>query len=127
AANGLMASAKPYPLVVDTRVDSSDAAMMRDLASGDIDAGVLWGPMAGYFARQAGSAMTVAPLAKETSGPRLAYRIAIRVAYADQGWNGQLNRMMWKNQPAINDVLLGFGVPLLDDNDRPITKGSVAK
>ena len=30
AANGLMANAKPYPLVVDTRVDSSAAAMMHD-------------------------------------------------------------------------------------------------
>ena len=127
AANGLMASAKPYPLVVDTRVDSSAAAMMRDLASGDIDAGVLWGPMAGYFARQAGSRMTVVPLVKETSGPRLAYRIAMGVRYADQEWKRQLNRMIGQNQPAINDVLLGFGVPLLDDNDRPITKGSVAK
>ena len=53
AANGLMANAKPYPLVIDTRVDSSAAAMMRDLAAGDVDAGVLWGPMAGYHARQA--------------------------------------------------------------------------
>ncbi len=55
ATNGLMANAKPYPLVVDTRVDSSAAAMMRDLETGDIDVGVLWGPMAGYYARQARS------------------------------------------------------------------------
>src|SRR5262249_56130668 len=96
-------------------------------AGGAMDAGVLGGPMAGYFARQAGSAMTVVPLVKETSGPRLAYRIAMGVRYADQEWKRQLNRMIGQNQPAINDVLLGFGVPLLDDNDRPITKGSVAK
>jgi quinoprotein dehydrogenase-associated probable ABC transporter substrate-binding protein len=52
AVNGLMANAKPYPLVIDTRVDSSAVAMMHDLAAGEIDAGVLWGPMAGYYARQ---------------------------------------------------------------------------
>jgi len=75
-ANGLMANAKPYPLVVDTRVDSSAAAMMHDLATGEIDAGVLWGPMAGYYAGQASPAVTVVPLTKETTGPRLAYRIA---------------------------------------------------
>jgi quinoprotein dehydrogenase-associated probable ABC transporter substrate-binding protein len=127
AANGLMANAKPYPLVIDTRVDSSAAAMMRDLASGEIDAGVLWGPMAGYFARQAGPTMTVVPLVKETSGPRLAYRIAMGVRYADQEWKRLLNRMIGQNQPAINDLLQNFAVPLLDDNDRPITKGSIAK
>jgi quinoprotein dehydrogenase-associated probable ABC transporter substrate-binding protein len=43
-ANGLMANAKPYPLVVDTRVDSSAAAMMHDLVAGDIDAGGPLGP-----------------------------------------------------------------------------------
>ena len=127
AVNGLMAKAKPYPLVVDTRVDSSAAAMMRDLDAGEIDAGILWGPMAGYYARQAKSATTVVPLVKETTGPRLAYRIAMGVRFADQDWKRLLNRLIAENQPAINQLLLSFGVPLLDDNDRPIAADAVAK
>ena len=127
ATNGLMANAKPYPLVVDTRVDSSAEAMMRDLEAGNIDVGVLWGPMAGYYAQQARSPMTVVPLVKETTGPRLAYRIAMGVRFADQDWKRLLNRMIADNQPAINKLLLSYGVPLLDDNDRPITEGAVAK
>ena len=39
AVNGLMANAKPYPLMVDTRIDSSAEAMIADLTSGKIDAG----------------------------------------------------------------------------------------
>ena len=127
AVNGLMANAKPYPLVVDTRVDSSAAAMTHDLESGEIDAGVLWGPMAGYYARQAGVPMTVVPLVKETTGPRLAYRIAMGVRFADQDWKRLLNRLIAENQPAINKVLLSFGVPLLDDSDHPIGEDAVAK
>jgi quinoprotein dehydrogenase-associated probable ABC transporter substrate-binding protein len=127
AANGLMANARPYQLMVDTRADSSAAAMMRDLETGDIDAGILWGPMAGHYARQASSAMTVVPLVKEASGPRLAYRIAMGVRFADQDWKRMLNRMIQENQPAINKLLLSFGVPLLDDNDRPIAEDSIAK
>jgi quinoprotein dehydrogenase-associated probable ABC transporter substrate-binding protein len=127
AVNGLMARAKPYPLVIDTRVDSSSAAMMHDLAIGEIDAGILWGPMAGYYARQASSAVTVVPLVKETTGPRLVYRIAMGVRFADQEWKRLLNRTIQENQLAINTLLLVFGVPLLDDNDRPITEGSSAK
>jgi quinoprotein dehydrogenase-associated probable ABC transporter substrate-binding protein len=126
-ANGLMAKAKPYPLVVDTRVSSSAADMMHDLATGEIDAGVLWGPMAGYYARQAGSGVAVVPLIKETTGPRLAYRIAMGVRYADQDWKRLLNRMIAENQGAINKLLLGFGVPLLDDGDRAITGGAPVK
>ena len=127
AANGLMANAKPYPLVIDTRVDSSAAAMMRDLEAGNIDAGILWGPMAGYYARHASVPIAVVPLTKETSGPRLAYRIAMGVRFSDQDWKRQLNRLIGENQPAINKLLLNFGVPLLDDNDRPITEDSIAK
>jgi quinoprotein dehydrogenase-associated probable ABC transporter substrate-binding protein len=127
AANGLMANAKPYPLAIDTRVDSSAAMMMHDLATGEIDAGILWGPMAGYYARRTNPAMTVVPLVKETTGPRLAYRIAMGVRYADQEWKRQLNRTIRENQPVINKLLLSFGVPLLDDSDRAITEDSTPK
>jgi quinoprotein dehydrogenase-associated probable ABC transporter substrate-binding protein len=127
AVSGLMARAKSYPLVIDTRVDSSSVAMMRDLDTGVIDAAILWGPMAGYYAPQASSRVTVVPLVKETTGPRLAYRIAMGVRFADQEWKRLLNRLIAENQPRISKILLSFGVPLLDDSDRAITEDTIAK
>ena len=127
AVAGLMANARPYPLMIDTRFDSSSAAMIKDLMSGEIDAGVLWGPMAGYYAKQASPPLHVTPLVKETSGPRLAFRIGMGVRPADQNWKRQLNRLIQENQPAINKILLDFGVPLLDENDRPITAETITK
>ena len=126
AANGLMTGAKPYPLVIDTRFDSSAAAMTQDLAAGEIDAGVLWGPMAGYYAMKANLPMTVVPLVKERGGPRLAYYITMGVRGADQDWKRQLNRLIAENQPTINRLLASFGVPLLDDKDRPFGAGAPA-
>jgi quinoprotein dehydrogenase-associated probable ABC transporter substrate-binding protein len=127
AVAGLMANARPYPLMIDTRFDSSSAAMIKDLMSGEIDAGVLWGPMAGYFAKQASPPLHVTPLVQETSGPRLAFRIGMGVRPADQNWKRQLNRLIQENQPAINKILLDFGVPLLDENDKPITAETTTK
>ena len=127
AANGLMANAKPYPLMIDTRIDSSVGAMIKDLAAGVIDAGVLWGPIAGYYAKQADPPLHVTPLLKEKSGPRLIYRIGMGVRPADQNWKRLLNRLIQENQPAINKILLDFGVPLLDENDQPITMEMTAK
>ena len=121
AANGLMANARPYPLMIDTRYDSSAGAMMKDLAAGEIDAAILWGPMAGYYAKQAAPPLHVTPLVQEKSGPKLIYRIGMGVRSADQNWKRLLNRLIQENQPAINKLLLDFGVPLLDENDRPIT------
>ena len=127
AVAGLMANARPYPLMIDTRFDSSSAAMIKDLMSGEIDAGVLWGPMAGYYAKQASPPLHVTPLVKETSGPRLAFRIGMGVRPADQNWKRQLNRLIQENQSAINKILLDFGVPLLDENDKPITAETTTK
>lgn len=127
AMNGLMGTAKPYPLVIDTRVDSSAEAMVKDVSSGQIDAGVLWGPMAGYYARQANPPLRVVPLTKEKGGPQLAYRIGMGVRPADQNWKRLLNKFIQENQPEINKILLEFGVPLLDENDRPITPEALTK
>ncbi|NOJ39242.1 substrate-binding domain-containing protein [Bradyrhizobium australiense] len=127
AVNGLMANAKPYQLMVDTRLDSSAEAMIGDLVSGQIDAGILWGPMAGYYARKANPPLHVTPLVKEKTGPRLAYRIGMGVRGADQNWKRLLNRLIQENQPAINKILLDFGVPLLDENDRPIGAETATK
>ncbi len=127
AANGLMMNAKPYPLMIDTRFDSSAEAMIGDLLSGQIDAAILWGPMAGFYAKRANPPLHVTPLVKETTGPRLVFRIGMGVRQADQNWKRLLNRLTQENQPAINKILLDFGVPLLDENDRPIGAETATK
>ena len=63
--NGLMVGAKPYPLTVDTRTTSSPQMMTDDIEAGRIDAGVLWGPMAGYYAQRMTPHLVVVPLLKE--------------------------------------------------------------
>src|SRR6201993_3777774 len=127
AVDGLMSNAKPYPLMIDTRIDSSAEAMINDLTSGAIDAGILWGPMAGFYAKKATPALHVTPLVKETGGPRLVYRIGMGVRPSDQNWKRQLNRLIQENQPAINKILLDFGVPLLDESDQPIGPETATK
>jgi quinoprotein dehydrogenase-associated probable ABC transporter substrate-binding protein len=127
AVAGLMMNARPYQLMIDTRFDSSSEAMIKDLMSGEIDAGILWGPMAGYYAKQANPPLHVMPLVKETSGPQLAFRIGMGVRPADQNWKRLLNRLIQENQPAINKILLDFGVPLLDENNRLMGMETTAK
>lgn len=127
AVNGLMADARSYRLMVDTRFDSSAAEMINDLTSDKIDAAILWGPIAGFYARKANPPLHVTPLVKETTGPRLVFRIGMGVRAADQNWKRLLNRLIQENQPAINKILLDYGVPLLDENDRPISAETATK
>ena len=127
AVNGLMMNAKPYPLMIDTRVDSSAESMINDLNKGEIDAAVLWGPMAGFYARKANPPLHVTPLVNEKTGPQLVYRIGMSVRRADQNWKRLLNRLIQENQPEINKILFDYGVPLLDENNQPIATGTTTK
>src|ERR1700761_685375 len=127
AVNGLMTNAKPYPLMIDTRYDSSAGAMIDDLNKGAIDAAVLWGPMAGFYAKKSNPPLHVTPLVHEKSGPQLVYRIGMGVRRADQNWKRLLNRLIQENQPEINKIMSGYGVPLLDENNQPITTETATK
>ncbi|MGB8137613.1 MAG: substrate-binding domain-containing protein [Pseudolabrys sp.] len=119
---GLIQRAKPYPLMVDRRYDSPGERMINDIRSGDIDAGVLWGPIAGYFAAKGGDKLLVVPLLKETGTPRMAYRITFGVRNLEDDWKHQLNAVIAKRQSDIDALLLQFGVPLLDEQSNLITQ-----
>ena len=127
AINGLLAKAKSYPLFIDTRADSSAQAMIDDLAKGDIDCGILWGPMAGYFAKQADPPLVVVPLTKETAGPPMTFRIGMAVRPADQEWKRTLNKLIMDNQEEINRLLISYNIPILDETNAPITNDNPSK
>ncbi|HEY0441041.1 MAG TPA: substrate-binding domain-containing protein [Xanthobacteraceae bacterium] len=122
AMHGLMLRAKPYPLVIDTRVEAPAESMVKDVASGAIDAGTLWGPLAGFYARQSSPPLRVVPLVQERMGDRLVYRITMGVRASDQNWKRTLNRMIQENQPVLNAILRDYGVPLLDEKDQPLAE-----
>jgi quinoprotein dehydrogenase-associated probable ABC transporter substrate-binding protein len=123
AVNGLLPSIRSYPLVIDTRFDSSTDRMFKELQAGDIDVAILWGPIGGYFAKNSKLALDVVPLVKEKSGPRMVYRLGMGVRHSDQNWKRELNRFISENQHAIEQLLASYGVPLLDEQDKPIQVG----
>ena len=127
AVNGLLARAKSYPLFIDTRADSSAQAMLDDLARGDIDCGILWGPMAGYYAARANPPLVVVPLVKETMGAPMTFRIGMAVRPSDQEWKRTLNRLIKENQAEINKLLISYNVPILDESDMAITAETLSK
>lgn len=119
--NGLMAMAKPYALMVDRRYDSPAETMIKDIESGEIGAGILWGPIGGYFAAQAGAdKYVVTPLIKDAGRIPLTYRITMGIRPDELNWKHQLNDFITKNQAEINKILTDYHVPLLDDQNRPL-------
>lgn len=118
AVHGLLPNAKSYKLIVDSRYDSPAVDMIEDIRADKIDLGILWGPMAGYFAKESKPPLAIVPLLKDTLGPKLVYRIGMGVRHADQEWKRLLNRTIQQNQAEIDEILAGFGIPLLDEKDQ---------
>lgn len=117
AAYGLMANVRGYPMNVDRRYFNPAEDMINDIRKGDVDAGVLWGPIGAYWAARDGEPLVVVPLLKETRGGKIAFRITMGVRNGDDAWKRQLNEIIRKRQGDIDKVLLDYGVPLLVDDD----------
>lgn len=115
ARNGLIARAKPYNLVVDRRVESPAINMLEDLASEEIDAAILWGPLGGPLVKTGYPGMTVTPLIQETLPPRLFFRITMGVRQGEKVWQRKLNSLIRRNRSEIDALLYDAGVPLISD------------
>jgi quinoprotein dehydrogenase-associated probable ABC transporter substrate-binding protein len=120
---GLIDKVKPYALLVDRRFASPAEEALRDVASGAIDAAILWGPIGGYFARKADSPLAVAPLHTDLR-PTLAFRIAFGLRRNEIEWKHRLNEVIRKRKADFEAVLRDFGVPLVPIEAAPLIAGS---
>ncbi|HEX7968320.1 MAG TPA: substrate-binding domain-containing protein [Stellaceae bacterium] len=116
----LMANARPYALQVDTRFEAPGHQMLSDIANKEIDAGLLWGPIAGYFIRHENLPLAMAALQSEPGAPRMAYHIAMGVRNNEPEWRRRINAAINQNQGDITAILRGYGVPLLDEQGQPL-------
>jgi quinoprotein dehydrogenase-associated probable ABC transporter substrate-binding protein len=122
---GLVSTMKayaPYQLDPSRKFQTVGAEIVGALAAKEIDAAVLWGPAAGWLAKQSGTPMTVVPLLKEPPRPPMAYRIAMGVRLGENDWKRSLNTVLRKRKSDIDKVLREYDVPLLDDEESKLAE-----
>lgn len=118
--HGLMANARPYQLQIDTRLGTETHHMIMDVVNKKIDAGLIWGPVAGYYIRHDHLPLTMVMLTQEPQSPRLDYHIAMGVRHNEPDWRRRLNQVIHKRQRDITAILEDYGVPLLDEQGKPL-------
>ena len=123
ARAGLMPDARSYRFMVDTRHESPPQEMVRDLEKGEIDAAVLWGPFAGFYAKEFDDLIVNAIVEPRRPGTeRLDYRITLGVRAGEVRWKHEINDVITKRQGDIDKILLDFGVPIIDEDNKLITE-----
>jgi len=120
AMNGLMANAKSFEVKGDGNAASAASDVIAAVASGEIDAGILWGPLGGYYAQTAKVPLALVPLVKEKAGPTTIYGITMGVPPNEPEWKHKVNKVIAGNQADINAMLSEYNVPLLDENGNRI-------
>ena len=115
---GLVSTMKayaPYQLDPARKHQTVSAEVIADLAEKRIDAAILWGPAAGWLAKQSGVPMSVVPLLQEPDRPPLTFRIALGVRMEENDWKRTLNTILRKRRADIERTLREYDVPLLEE------------
>ena len=86
----------------------------EDLLADRINVTIMWGPIAGYFARSNPDVpITVIPMASEP-GVRLHFGISAGVRFGQKAQKEELQVLLDDNADAIQAILREHGVPLVD-------------
>jgi mxaJ protein len=112
--HNLIEQGVPYPLLNADPQQYPGEIIEKDLAAGKIDAAIVWGPIAGYFAQRVKSpALVVVPM-KSERGVKFDYQMAMGVRYGEREWKQQVEGLIEAKQAEIQAILKEYGVPLVD-------------
>lgn len=110
---GIVNNVHGFMVQNDYSTEAPQAPIINAVAKGDVDVGIVWGPTAGYFAKQQPIPLKLVPILLDPSAVDLAltYDISMGVRKDDVALLNDLNRAIAKRRSQIDAVLDAYGVP----------------
>ncbi|MGV1014012.1 MAG: quinoprotein dehydrogenase-associated putative ABC transporter substrate-binding protein [Methyloceanibacter sp.] len=127
AMHGLGSNAKPFEIFAGENQSKAAADMIAEIASGKLDAGLLWGPVGGFYAKRSPVPLAVVPLVKESAGPSTIYGITMGVKPNEPQWKHKINKVIAENQRDITMLLGTYDVPVMDPGGNVIELGAAER
>ena len=115
ARRGIVDNVVGYTVYGDYRQPNPAGRIVEAVAKGEVDAAIVWGPFAGFFAPRETPPLAVTELA-EPGDPGLpfAFSIAMGVAKGNTPLRDELDRFIERRAPEIRAILAHYGVPLAE-------------
>jgi len=124
ARRGVVQNVRGYTVYGNYEHPNPPARIVDAVASGEIEVGLIWGPLAGYFASRAPTRLVVQPVTPvldEGVWP-MAYDISMGISRGEPALRTQVDAVLSREQPAIEHILEEYHVPRL-----PLTSNSMEK
>ena len=114
ARHDLVDQGVPYKMMDADPSQYPGQILEKELAGGKLDAVIVWGPLAGWYAKRLDTAhLVVLPMASEP-GVKFDYQMAMGVRYGEREWKQQVEALIDSRRDEIRAILQSYGVPLLD-------------
>jgi len=104
---------KGYTLYGDYSQPNPPARIVEAVEKNDIDLAIVWGPLAGYFAKQSRVPLAIVPVSPQIDQPFLpfVYDISIGVRRGDQALHDRLEQILQKRRRDIDRLLDEYAIP----------------
>lgn len=124
---GVVGNLRGYPAMYND--DHRPEDVIKAVADGEVDVAIVWGPLAGYFAKRSPVPLKLQPLGDRDSLADLPFRydIAMAVRRRDRELRDSLDKTLKAHAPEIQAILKEYGIPMFpvaatgdgDDDDGP--------
>jgi quinoprotein dehydrogenase-associated probable ABC transporter substrate-binding protein len=112
---GIVGNLVGFTVFGDYSQENPPARIVDAVVAGQVDIALVWGPLAGYFAKRSAAELVVVPVSPAVDPPALRYTFAIAVAVRQDNarLRDELDGVLLRRQSEIRRVLEQYGIPLV--------------
>jgi len=116
ARRGIIRNVAGYSIYGDYRDPNPPARLVEAVARAEVDVGIVWGPLGGYFAGRGDGALRVTPVREPTDeGVPFVFAIAMGLRPSDSVLARKVDGVLARRRADIHRILEQYRVPLLPD------------
>jgi mxaJ protein len=126
---GIVGNLVGYSVFGDYSQANPPARVIDAVVSKDVDLAIVWGPLAGYFARQAEAELEIVRVmpSVEPAGLRFTFDISLAVRPDNQTRKLELESVLERKRVEIAGLLQEFGVPLASDSQPELSSSPTSR
>src|SRR4051812_35707431 len=107
---GIVKNVRGYTVIGNYKEPNPPSRIIRAVERGDIDVGIAWGPLAGYFAKRSTVPLRVTPVSPQIDVPYLpfVFDIAMGVRRGEGAFRDSLDAILLRRKPEIDRILESY-------------------